>query len=114
LAIDFKSLNRQTQWNVAQKKVLKKIFSAAQDAAVERKPSLIDTVVIHRALAGEFEGDKRYDIQALMTALKRAIIVRDRNFKLDSTIGAFRMGGRERRYLRNVAESVLSQIEGSP
>jgi hypothetical protein len=108
--VDYKPLNRRDDWTVQQKASIKKIFLAAESAATKGDSTLVSRTFVHNALAGNFDGDHRHDIQALMKEVRAAINNVDNTRSIDSVVGSFRMGGHQRRVLRVMANDVISQI----
>lgn len=109
MAVDYKPLNRQQDFTVDQKKSLKKIFQAAELAAVGSS-ALISRTIVHTALAGYWDGDAKHDIQALMKEIRSAIDATDNARNIDSVVGSFRMGGNKRRVIRTMADAVIAMI----
>lgn len=110
MAVNYKPLNRQQDWTVQQKAALKKIFQAAEAAAVGGDSSLVNRTLVHTYLAGHFSGDDHHDIQALMKAIRDASDAADNARNIDSVVGSFRMNGNRKRVLRIMSNDVIAQI----
>ena len=108
--MDFKSLNRQSYLNDQQKIAYRRIFAAGEQAAIEGNPALIEPKTIHLAMGGWFKGDEVHDMQALFNKVRTAIEAGDRKLDLRGTVGAFRMGGRNRRLVRDMADHIIRLI----
>lgn len=111
MAVDYKPLNRQQDFSVAQKAALKKVFLAAEASAlVAPSSTTISRSQVHTILAGYFDGDAQHDIQALMKEIRDAITDTDAARDITSVVGAWRMGGNRKRVIKAMANAVIAQI----
>ena len=110
MAVDYKPLNRQQDWNVQQKAALKKIFEAGESAATGGDSTLVSRKLIHLAMGGWFDGDTKHDIQALFKEIRDASDDADNARDLTAVVGAMRFGGNKKRVIRIMADAVVAQI----
>lgn len=110
MAVDYKRLNRQQDWNVQQKAALKKVFQAFESAATGSDSALCSRTIIHNAMSGHFDGDFKHDVQQLGEAFRTAVDAQDNAASIVGVMSSFRAGGNKRRVLRLMADEAITQI----
>jgi len=111
MAVDYKPLNRNQEFTTPQKAALKKIFQAAESAAIGGASTLVSRKLVHLALSGHFpENDKR-SLQVLMAEIRSASDAADNSRDIDSLMGGgFSMEGAKRLIIKTMADATIAQI----
>jgi hypothetical protein len=109
MALNFKPLNREGNWTVAQKKSLKKLFELAESAATGSDSSIISDTVVHTTLSGYFDSEERHAVGRLMNGIRSAIDATDNAYDVKLHLSGHG-GGNQKRVVKALADAVIVQI----
>lgn len=110
MAVDFKPLNRNESFSVAQKAALRKVFTAGQAAATGGNSALVSQKIVHNALAGYFSEDDKQDLVKLFRYIRAASDAADNAFDITTIVSSFHMNGHKRKVIKALGDAVIAQI----
>lgn len=107
----FATLNRNQEWSSDEKKVLRKLFTAANSAASGGNSALISPTVLQTVCGQKLNSNDYMDIRALMKGLRESIDAGSAPAEgAVKWTTAFRMEATKKRVIRELADGALALI----
>lgn len=110
MAVNYKPLNRSSEWTNDEKKVIRKLFGLAEAAADPSTSTEISRTIVNRTLAGKIDAGEEQDFRSLFEGLRTAIDNDDTAYDLQPHFAADRWTGNGRRVIKAMAQSVVDMI----
>lgn len=112
MANDYKPLNRNQTWTVAQKAAIKKVFVRGIIAAAAGDHNAVGftRIDVYRILATYLDANETDDIGRLCQGIREAIVVNNSSYDAVPHITGFRMAQIKKKIIKNLANSTIAAI----
>lgn len=111
-ANDYKPLNRNNEWNTAQKAAIKKAFVSAETAAAAGDHTWKTTVrtAMSQILDPHLSTGEAHGIKRLLDGIASAIIAANSSYDVVQHVTGFEMNSSKRKVIKALAENTVAQI----
>ena len=112
MANDYKPLNRNQTWTVAQKAAIKKVFvrGAIAAAAGDHNAVGFTRTDVHQILSTYLDGNETDDIGRLCQGIREAIVAANSSYDAVQHVTGFHMTQIKKKIIKNLANSTIALI----
>ena len=112
MANDYKPLNRNQTWTVAQTAAIKKVFvrGIISAAAGDHNAVGFTRADVHQIINPYLDGNEAEDISRLCTGIRTAIVAANSSYDSIQHITGFRMSQIKKKIIKNLADSTIAAI----